>query len=149
MDARLDRMPAAPPMPPKIAAAFDALPPAARERLAQLRALIFETAAATPGVGPITETLKWGEPAYLTEATKSGSTIRLGVTRSDPPRCAVYLNCKTTLVEEYRAAFSDVFAFEGARAVLLDPETPLPRHALAHAIAMALAYHRRKRRAAA
>jgi hypothetical protein len=138
----------APPTPPKVAAAFDALPPTARERLAELRALIFETAAATPGVGPVTETLKWGEPAYLTEATLSGSTIRLGVTKSDPPRCAVYLNCKTTLVGEYRAAFSDVFAFEGNRAVLLDPAQQLPRQALAQAIGMALTYHRRKRRAA-
>jgi hypothetical protein len=141
-------MPAAPPMPPKVATAFDALPPTARERLAQLRSLIFETAATTPGVGQLTETLKWGEPAYLTEATKSGSTIRLGVTRSDPARCAVYFNCKTTLVEEYRAAFSDVFAFEGNRAVLLDPASPLPRQALAQAIAMALTYRRRKRKAA-
>jgi uncharacterized protein DUF1801 len=138
----------APPMPPAVAAAFDAFPPAACERLAELRALIFETAAATPGVGPLTEALKWGEPAYLTEASRSGSTIRLGVTRSDPPRCAVYLNCKTTLVEEYRAAFADVFDFEGNRAVLLDPAAALPRPALAQVVAMALTYHRRKRKAA-
>jgi hypothetical protein len=136
------------PLPPDVAAAFGAFPPAARTRLLDLRALIFEVAAATPGVGPLTETLKWGEPAYLTEATKSGSTIRLGVTRSDPPRCAIYLNCKTTLVAEYRAAFADSFGFEGNRAVLLDPATPLPKGALAQAIAMALTYHRRKRKAA-
>ena len=58
-------MTAAPPAPSDIAAALDAFPPAARERLADLRALIFDTAAATPGVGALTETLKWGEPAYL------------------------------------------------------------------------------------
>jgi len=136
----------APPIPPDVTAAFDATPPAARERLLQLRALIFETAAATPGVGALTETLKWGEPAYLTEASKSGSTIRLGVAKDG--RCALYLNCKTTLVEEYRAAFSDVLGFEGNRAVLLDPQAGLPRDALAQAIAMALTYHRRKRKAA-
>jgi hypothetical protein len=139
----------APTIPPAVAAAFDAFPSAAGERLAELRALIFETAAATPGVGPLTETLKWGEPAYLTEASRSGSTIRLGVTRSDPPRCAVYLNCKTTLVEEFRAAFADVLDFEGNRAVLLDPARDLPREALAQAFAMALTYHHRKRKAAA
>ena len=137
-----------PSVPPSVAAAFDAFPAAARGRLAELRVLIFEVAAATPGVGPLTETLKWGEPAYLTEASRSGSTIRLGITRSDPPRCAIYLNCKTTLVEEYRAAFSDVFAFEGNRAVLLDPTRPLPEQALMQAITMALTYHRRKRKAA-
>jgi hypothetical protein len=137
---------AAPPIPPNIAAALDATAPAARERLAQLRALIFETAAATPGVGVLSETLKWGEPAYLTEASKSGSTIRLGVAKDG--RCALYLNCKTTLIEEYRAAFSDVLGFEGNRAVLLDAQAALPRDALAQAIAMALTYHRRKRKAA-
>ena len=135
-----------PPIPPDVAAALDGIPPAARERLAELRALIFETAAATPGVGALTETLKWGEPAYLTEATKSGSTIRLGVAKDG--RCAVYLNCKTTLVEQYRAAFSDVLGFEGNRAVLLDLDAPLPSRALAQVIAMALTYHRRKRKAA-
>jgi hypothetical protein len=137
------------PQPPiAVAATFDAFPAAARKRLADLRAPIFDTAAATPGVGQLTETLKWGEPAYLTEASGSGSTIRLGVTRSDPPRCAVYLNCKTTLVEEYRAAFSDVLDFEGNRAVLMDPASPLPRQAMAQVVAMALTYHRRKRKAA-
>ena len=133
---------------PGVAAAFDAFPPASRARLLELRALIFEVAAATPSVGPLTETLKWGEPAYLTEASKSGSTIRLGVTRGAPPRCAIYLNCKTSLVEEYRAAFADVLAFEGNRAVLLDPHEPLPEQVLAQVFAMALTYHRRKRKAA-
>src|SRR5580698_3557772 len=103
-------------MSPEVAAAFDAFPPTERERLLAVRALILETAAATPGIGPLTETLKWGEPAYLTEASRSGSTIRLGVAKDG--RCALYLNCKTTLVEEYRAAFSDVLGFEGNRAVL-------------------------------
>lgn len=137
-----------PPAPSAVAAAFAALPPAAQGRLAELRALIFETAAATPGVGALTETLKWGEPAYLTAATKSGTTIRLGVTKSDPPRCAIFLNCKTPLVEAYRAAFAGALDFEGNRAVLLHPAGPLPRAALSQAIAMALTYHSRKRKAA-
>lgn len=36
-----------------------------------------KTAASTDGGGPIEETLKWGDPAYVTSATKSGSTIRV------------------------------------------------------------------------
>jgi hypothetical protein len=139
---------AAPPLPLNVAAAFDAYAPAARERLAEVRALIFETAAATAGVGPLTETLKWGEPAYLTEVSRSGSTIRLGVAKGEPARCAVYLNCKTTLVEQSRAAFGDVLAFEGNRAVLFALVGPLPRAALSQVIAMALTYHLRRRRAA-
>ena len=61
-----------------VAAAYRSFPPAARRCLERIRALIFETAAALDGVGPITETLKWGEPAYLTERSRSGTTVRLG-----------------------------------------------------------------------
>ena len=87
----------APPLDEAVAAAFDAMPPAVRTQLLHVRALIYEVAAATDGVGPLTEALKWGEPAYLTEATGSGSTIRLGWPRQAPDRFAVYFNCRTTL----------------------------------------------------
>ena len=53
----------APAPPPFVAAAVDAFPAAVRRRLLQVRRLIFETSAALDGVGPLTETLKWGEPA--------------------------------------------------------------------------------------
>ena len=64
-------------MPADVAAAFSGFPASVRARLLEVRDLIFETAVAIEGVGPLTETLKWGEPAYLTLATGSGSTIRL------------------------------------------------------------------------
>jgi hypothetical protein len=131
-----------------VTAVFDGYPAAARERLLALRALIFETAGATEGVGPLMETLKWGEPAYLTEASKSGSTIRLGWKRGDPDRCAVYFNCKTTLVDSFRTLFSDRLAFEGNRAIQVDLAGPLPEPLLATCFAMALTYHRGKGRSA-
>ncbi len=134
-------------MPPAVDAAFAAFPAAERERLLALRSLIFETAAAAPGVGLVTETLKWGEPAYLTEASRSGSTIRLGLAKGDPPRCALYFNCKTRLVDEFRSAFPEALSFEGDRAVLLDPDRPIPTAAVAQCIAAALTYHRRRRKA--
>ena len=114
-------------------------------RLEAVRALILETAAATPGVGRLTEALRWGEPAYLTKASKSGSTIRLGWSPASPGRCAVYFNCKTSLVESFRAAFPESFGFEGDRALLLDLDTPLAEAALAQCLAAALTYHQRKR----
>src|SRR5262245_12932008 len=73
-----------PPMPQDVQAAFDVFPPDVRHRLAEIRGMIFDLAAADPRVGAITETLKWGEPAYLTEASGSGSTIRLGWPRREP-----------------------------------------------------------------
>ena len=91
-----------------------------------LRRLILETAAATEGVGPITETLKWGEPAYLTSVSKSGSTIRIGWKKSAPSRYAIYFHCQTNLVDSFRALFPDAFDFQGNRAIVLKTPTPYP-----------------------
>ena len=107
-------------MPADVAAAFAAFPAGVRARLLEVRDLIFETAVSFEGVGPLTETLKWGEPAYLTQATGSGSTIRLGWSRSSERECAVLFNCRTTLVDDFRGQFPDVFAYEKNRAILLD-----------------------------
>ena len=57
------------------------------------------------------ETLKWGEPAYLTEVTRSGSTIRLGWNRDATDDCAVLFNCRTTLVETFRERFPGAFRY--------------------------------------
>lgn len=54
---------------------FDDYPQSVRPVMLRLRDLIYEVARATEGVGDLTETLKWGEPAYLTEKSKSGTTI--------------------------------------------------------------------------
>ena len=113
-----------------------------------LRRLILETAAATEGVGPITETLKWGEPAYLTSVSKSGSTIRIGWKKSAPSRYAIYFHCQTNLVDSFRALFPDAFDFQGNRAIVFEDTDTLPADALALCIAAALTYHRRKKSAA-
>ncbi len=127
----------------EVAAAFAAFPEPARATLLEVRRLIFATAAALPEVGPLTEALRWGEPAYLTLASGSGSTLRLGVIAGGGP--AVLVNCRTSLVASFREHFADALAFEGARAIRLDPATPLPEAALGQCLALALTYHRRRR----
>lgn len=129
-----------------VAAVFTASTPAARTQLLRLRTLIFATAAATPGVGSLDETLKWGQPSYLTSATKSGTTIRIDAVKSDPGRVALYVHCQTHLIEQFRERYGDALSFEGNRAILLDIDAPLPVEPLRHCIAMALTYHADKRR---
>ncbi len=131
-----------PACPANVAAAYDSYPSTARDALLHVRTLIFQTAAQNPVIGTLTETLKWGQPSYLTEATKSGSTIRLGHAQDC---CAIYLNCKTTLVDTMREIYPDTFTYQGTRAVLFPLDQPLPNDALAHCIEMALTYHRNKR----
>jgi len=128
----------------QVAAVFDAYPPPLRAALLGLRALILETAAATPGVGPVTEALRWKQPSYLTLASGAGTTIRIDALKGSADGYALYVNCKTTLVESYRHLYPDAFRYEGRRAVLLSTKNPPPEEALRHCIALALTYHRSK-----
>lgn len=133
------------PMPQDVQAAFDAFPPEVRHRLAAIRAMIFDVASEDPRIGAISETLKWGEPAYLTEQTGSGSTIRLGRPRGAPDRAAIYFICRTTLVDTFRERFAGAFQYDGARAVLLPASGDIDRALLETMLAMALTYHLRPR----
>ena len=132
-----------PPMPLAVSAAFDAFPAPARDRLIELRRIIFRVAD-EKGVGPLTETLKWGEPAYLTEATRTGSTIRLGWHRNLPDHVAIYVNCRTNLVDRFKATFFDAVECSGNRALLQRIDQPTQTGILAICIGMALTYHHDK-----
>ena len=127
-------------MPANVAAAFADFPPSVRETLLAARAIIFETARETEGVGYLTETLKWGEPAYLTQTSGSGSTIRLGWPKARADQAAIYFNCRTTLVSTFREILPDTFSYQGNRSLLLPLETPLPDE-LRLCVTMALTYH--------
>lgn len=131
------------PIPEPVRKTFDTYPPAARAILLRLRDLVFETADGLEGVGPLTETLKWGEPSYLTEATKSGTTLRLAPSK-DGEGVSLFVNCRTTLVDEWRARFGDDLTLIGARELRLDLASPVPDAILRQCIAMALTYHQRK-----
>jgi hypothetical protein len=130
-------------MNPAVAAVFETYPAPLRERLMRLRSLIEETAASTDGVGPLEETLKWGEVSYLTSASGSGTTVRIGRDKASG-QPAIYVNCQTDLLSRYRALYPDGFGYDGERGVVLG-EAP-DEAALKHVIALALTYHASKRR---
>jgi len=130
-------------MPPDVAAAFEALPAQARPRLFALRDLILRVAEETDGVGEIIETLKWGEPSYLTVRPKSGSTVRLGVSKDDRP--ALFCHCQTSLIADFRTRYPTSFDYEGNRGLVLKDGEDIPQAELEHCIAMALTYHKRKK----
>ncbi|OJJ11985.1 hypothetical protein BKI51_09995 [Alphaproteobacteria bacterium AO1-B] len=118
-------------------------PPDIRDGLLELRRLILETAAETDGAGKIVETLKWGQPSYLTEKPKSGTTIRIASDGSELGDIALYVSCNTSLVSEWRGLFPDLI-FGGDRSLHLSLAKPLPLLELRQMIRMALTYHSRK-----
>lgn len=129
---------------PAVAQVFRAYPPHIRCKLMVLRELIFNTGACTKGVGKLEETLKWGEPAYLTSESKSGSTIRLGWKQSNPSQYAIYFNCRTNLIETFSTIFPKEFKLVGNRAIVFNEYDTLPVDSLVLCIAMALTYHHNK-----
>jgi hypothetical protein len=128
----------------EVAKVFRAYPPKLRGKLAALRTLILKTAAKTKGVGKLEETLKWGQPSYLTTESKSGSTVRIDRVTASDERYAVYFHCQTDLVSTFRELYPKKFGYEGNRAIILDAGKNPDEKALAHCIALALTYHARK-----
>jgi len=129
---------------PAVARIFAAYPAPVSRKLTKLRELIFSTAKRTPGVGALEETLKWGQPSYLTTETKSGSTIRLDAIKSVPGNYALYFHCQTTLVETFKEKFGPTFRYEGNRALIFPASDKIPETELRECIALALTYHAKK-----
>ena len=109
-----------------------------------LRSLILSTASETDGVGTVVETLKWGEPSYVTKDPKSGSTIRLGWKKSNPRQYALLVHCSTNLIATFRKLYGASLVFEGNRAIVFDADGEIPEPELKHCIALSLTYHRVK-----
>ncbi len=129
---------------PDVAAVFDSYPEPVKGALRSLRALILHTATELDGVGEIEEALRWGQPAYLTTKSKSGTTIRID--RVKPDRYALYVHCRTSLIETFRARYPDELIYEGNRAILFDAGDTLPEDVVRHCIRLALTYRLRKRK---
>ena len=127
----------------EVAKVFKSYSRETRTRLMFLRQLIFDTAAETEGVGQLEETLKWGEPAYSTKESRSGTTIRIAGKRSDRQKYAMYFHCQTNLIETFRTVFPDEFSYEGNRAIIFDEDDEVPVKELSVCISAALTYHRR------
>ena len=127
-------------------AVFSSYPSPVRPKLLALRRLILDTAKRTEGVGALEETLRWGQPSYLTTESRSGSTVRIDQVKTVSGCYAVYFHCRTGLVETFRELYPEL-RYGGNRSILLDAGERLPEAALRHCIALALTYHSRKRKA--
>ena len=127
----------------EVTAVFNRYPQPIRDKLWELRELVLATAVATPGVGEIVETLKWGQPSYLTLKPKSGTTIRLDAHNVNQGQIGLYVHCQTSLIATYRQLHPHLTT-EGSRAIILDAHAPLPIAALRDCIQLALTYHQRK-----
>lgn len=126
---------------PKVSEVLDRYPKKIQSKLGQLRKLILDTASEIDGLNVLEETLKWGEPSYL---TKHGSTIRIDWKEKNPAQYAMYFKCTSRLVPTFREIYKDQFQFEGNRAIVFNFQDHIPKKELKHCIALALTYHKVK-----
>jgi hypothetical protein len=106
-----------------------------------LRELVLSAATEVEGLEQLEETLKWGEPSYL---TKYGSTVRIDWKAKTPEQYAIYFKCTSLLVPTFKALYKNKFNFEGNRAIVFKLNEKIPEAELKHCISMALTYHKIK-----
>lgn len=132
---------------PEVAAVFECYPSAVKRKLLFLRQLIFKVASKTEGVGVLEETLKWGQPSYLTSQSKSGSLIRIDQDKTKTDQYAMYFHCQTTLVDSFKEMYRGKFKFMGNRSIVFSMDDKIPINELSNCISMALTYHLNKKTA--
>jgi len=125
----------------KVKIKFDSYPDDIKQKLLRLRELIFNVAKEEKSINNIVETLKWGEPSYL---TKNGSTVRIDWKKKNKNQYSMFFNCKTRLIETFRELFSNRFTFEGNREIIFQKDENFDVKALKYCILLALTYHDRK-----
>ena len=106
-----------------------------------LRQLILETRLGNGHVILIEETLKWGEPSYL---TNQGSTIRMDWKPFRSEQYALYFHCKTKLIDSFKELYASQLKFEGNRAIMFSQQDEIPIDVVKHCIFLSLTYHERK-----
>jgi len=107
--------------------------------------MIFDVATTTDGVGPIEETLKWGQPSYLTTDTQSGTTVRIDKFSWEKDKYALFVHCQSDVLDQFRTSFGKEYDCDGNRGIILDAKDDIPEEAVRHFIWLALTYHLRKK----
>lgn len=133
------------PINSEVAAVFNSYPKKIKSKLMLLRQLILDTAASIEGIGEIEETLKWGEPSYLTPESKSGSTIRIAWKAKRKEHYSIFFKCTANLVPAFKEKFPQQFKFGGKRSIDFHLNDDVPVKELKQCIALALTYHRNKK----
>ncbi len=126
---------------PRVQGVFDAYPSEVNQQMRALRTLVLETASEIPELVSLEETLKWGEPSYL---TKHGSTLRMNWKKKNPNQFAMYFKCTSKLVSTFKEVFDDSLKYETTRAVVFQLDDEIPEAKIKECIKATLRYHKVK-----
>ncbi len=122
----------------KIEEIFSNYPDPVKDCMLYLRQLVRETAEETAEVPFLEETLKWGEPSFITE---KGSTLRMDWKPKLPNQYALYFQCTSRLVDTFKLVYGHKFQYEGTRAITFQLNQKIPIKETKECIKAALIYH--------
>lgn len=120
---------------------FNKYPASVKRQMLELKNLIIDVAEQIEGLNSLEETLKWGEPSYI---SKHGSTIRMDWKSKTPDQYAIYFKCTSRLVPTFKSVYPEVFRYEGNRAITFQLDEQIPQSELKKCIKAALLYHKVK-----
>lgn len=127
---------------PKFEAKLATYPDVVRGKLQILRELVIKTAKETQEITRLEETLKWGEPSFL---TKTGSTLRMDWKEKAPNQYQMYFKCTSRLVETFKLVFGELFEYEKNRAIIFQLDQEIPVEEVKKCIKATLIYHKVKK----
>ena len=120
---------------------FEKYPVNVREKMDVLRALVIDTAKEMESISELEETLKWGEPSYI---TKKGTTLRIDWKPKKPDQYGMFFQCTSMMLPTIKKVFGDELSYENNRAVIFKLKDDLPVEPLKECIRMAFTYHQHK-----
>lgn len=71
--------------------------------------------------------------------------MRIAWKKNRPTQYAMYFNCQTTLVDDFKFLFPTEFTYEGNRAIVFERSDEVAMETLGHCVARALAYHQTRK----
>ncbi len=121
---------------------IDSWPDAAQQSLLTCRQM-FHDIAAKAAIGPLEESLKWGQPAWRPKKPRTGSTLRMDWSPKYPTHLSLFVDCKTDLAARIQNLYPTFPQNDGRRHLAFPLAAPLPEQAIAHLAEMTFGYHRK------
>lgn len=132
-----------PPLALDLLKTFALWPDTAQNAALAIRTLCWRVAEAAE-TGPLSESLKWGQPAWRPQKPRIGSTLRLSWRADAPDHLDLFVDCKTDIAARVTNAFPQAFDSDARRRLTIATGVPMPSDALWHLARTTLTYHRSK-----
>ena len=123
----------------ELKAKYNSYPSSIKKEILELRELIFEVIEKDDEIDFYEETLKWGEPSFLTKS--SGSTLRINWKTKNPDSISLFVNCRTKIISIFKELYPNDFQYIGNREIRLSLNDPYSKNKLKKCIEVVLKYN--------